>query len=146
MNDLLRRRRAMMEKKSDVLDTSPRIAEYGKHLNRSNTGTTVSANYCYTKWYDLNFESYTRLDMIRGGMPENDSVLTFQYRNTETGAADWYYFPNLSYMSNTYNQIRFTIAISHLRDCYLYFRQTGEILFAGKDTIYYGHRNINEIT
>lgn len=136
-------RRMLMRK--PPLDTSPRIAEYGKHLNRSNTDTTVSANYCYTEWYDLNFESYTKLTMNYARMPESAGI-TYQYRNTETGAADWYYFPNKKTIEVKFNQIRFSIAISHLRDCYLYFQETGEILFAGKDTIYYGHRNISEIT
>lgn len=140
---LVARRRMLMRKPS--LNTSPRIAEYGKHLSRSNTATTVSANYCYTEWYDLNFESYTSLTMKYAGIPES-SVITYQYRNTETGAADWYYFPNKNTVAAEFNQIRFSIAISNLRDCYLYFQQTGEILFAGKDTIYYGHKNISEIT
>ena len=145
MNDLLRRRRVMMGEKSDVLNTSPKIAEYGKSLGRSNTGTVRMDGFCYTEWYDLNFADKTTLTMVYSNMPEAANT-TYQYRNTETGAADWFYFPNKQTIENKFNQIRFSIAISHLRDCYLYFRQTGEILFAGKDTIYYGHKNISEIT
>jgi hypothetical protein len=38
-----------------------------------------------------------------------------------------------------------TIQTDMIDDCYLINRNTGEIFFAGKNSIYYGHRNISEL-
>ena len=44
------------------------------------------------------------------------------------------------------NKVRFTIAIDYVDDCYAYLPQDGKILFAGKNTIYYGMSNRNGYT
>lgn len=47
---------------------------------------------------------------------------------------------------NSYtNGLRVTLQMDRLDDCYLYLKETGQILFAGKNSIYYGHRNISEL-
>lgn len=141
MNDLLRRRRAMMEKKTDVLDTSPRIAEYGKHCNRSNEGLTENELWCYTDWYDFPKPHGNITYQQLTGM---DGSHTFQEINTDTGERTWNY-PKIS-IASYYDKVRFSIKISLLRTCYFIRNDTGEIIFAGRDSIYYGHKNISEIT
>lgn len=43
------------------------------------------------------------------------------------------------------NQVRFTLAMDSVDDSYAYFEATGEVIFAGKNTKYYGHGNIKEV-
>lgn len=78
------------------LDTSPRIAEYGKYCGRSNEGLVEDANWCYTDWYDfpkphgnITYQQLTRMDASH----------TFQEINTDTGGRTWNY-PNISITSN----------------------------------------------
>lgn len=145
MNDLLRRRRAMMEKKSDVLDTSPRIAEYGKCLSRSNTGTASAETWCYTIWYGIDPAPGTanRLQLVNCNLSGDR---TYQW-TTSAGGADWDYRKNGNYyfLSGNANTIRTSIPIANLLICYAYIETTGQILFAGKNTIYYGYTNIHDM-
>lgn len=43
------------------------------------------------------------------------------------------------------NGIKLTILLAKKDDCYAYIVDTGEILFAGVNSIYYGHHNISEV-
>ena len=42
-----------------------------------------------------------------------------------------------------YNQVRFTVNLAHLDDAYMYVYSTGQVLFAGRNTPYYGMANID---
>ena len=44
------------------------------------------------------------------------------------------------------NGAKFTVVLSKKDDAYAYIVDTGEILFAGINSIYHGHRNISEVT
>lgn len=145
MNELMHRRRAMMEKKSDVLNTSPRIAEYGKYLSRSNTGTGSSGSWCYTVWYDIDPVPGTanKLQIVNCGVNNNR---TYQW-TTSAGGANWDYrtTDGYYYLSSNANKIRFSIYIPNLLDCYAYIATTGQILFSGRNTQYYGYTNIHDM-
>lgn len=146
--DLMTRRRALLSLvESSGLDTSPRIAEYGSYLGRGNDAVYSDPNYCYTDWYDLDFNGNASLTMVYANMPENPNTnnVCYHYRNTITGTKDWYYFPRNVTISSSFNQIQFSIETAKLTTCYLYFQQTGEILFAGRNTPYYGYTNINDM-
>ena len=41
--------------------------------------------------------------------------------------------------------IEITLSMFRLDESYAYIVETGQILFAGKNTPYYGHRNISEL-
>ena len=43
------------------------------------------------------------------------------------------------------NGLAISITVGHVDDAYLYFQETGDIIFAGKNTPYYGYLNINDI-
>ena len=144
MNDLLRRRRAMMEKKADVLDTSPKIAEYNKCLRRNHDVESASG-YCYTEWIDCNpvRRSSDWDNPVMGGAFAADdtrSVFQFVYNGTE----NYWYYSKHQMMAGT-TKIRFTLITSKLRDAYAYDSVTGQIFFAGKNTPYYGYTNINDM-
>ena len=38
-----------------------------------------------------------------------------------------------------------TLVSAHVDDSFAYIEESGEILFAGKNTLYYGHTNISEL-
>lgn len=145
MNDLLHRRREMMGQKSDVLNTSPKIAEYGKYLDRSNTGTGSRASWCYTVWYDIDPAPGTanRLRIVNCGIETNR---TYQW-TTSAGGANWDYRKTggYYYLSANANTIRISIPIANLAICYAYIETTGQILFAGRNTQYYGYTNIHDM-
>ena len=43
------------------------------------------------------------------------------------------------------NEISCSIYLPIIDTTYAYIKETGQILFAGKDSIYYGHKNISEL-
>ena len=140
------RRRALMARvESGGIDTSPRIAEYGKYLGRSNTGTGSDASWCYTVWYDIDPVPGTtnKLQIVNCGI---DNDRTYQY-TASSGGADWDYRTAGDYywLSANANKIRFSIYIPNLLDCYAYIATTGQILFAGRNTQYYGYTNIHDM-
>lgn len=136
-------RRALM--KAPLLDTSPRIAEYGKYLNRSNTGTGSSEYWCYTEWYDIDPVPGIA-NRLQIGNCEIDGGRTYQY-TTSAGGANWDYRASGEYytLPGNANTIRISIPIANLLTCYACIKTTGQILFAGKNTPYYGYTNINDM-
>jgi hypothetical protein len=139
------RRKLMAKMQSDVVNTSPKIAEYGKYLDRSDTGTGSNASWCYTIWYDIDPVPGTanRLKIANCSIGQNR---TYQW-TTSSGRANWDYRKTGSYyyLSANANTIRISIPIANLAICYAYIETTGQILFAGKNTIYYGYTNIHDM-
>ena len=76
---LLERRRQIMSISNYRMNTIPKIAEYGKHCNRSATGIGTDADWCYTEWYSLEYDGY---QAICDNMTTSNR--TFQY-NTNNG-------------------------------------------------------------
>ena len=142
MSDLLRRRRAMMEKKSDVLDTSPKIEEYNKRLHRTQD-VVVSNGACYTKWIIVDPIPRANAVMVWHNMPTETYESMFQWEEAD-GSLHYYYYSSRELRKNT-TRIRFTLLTEKLADCYAYAPQTGQIFFAGKNTPYYGYTNINDM-
>lgn len=146
MNDLLRRRREMMTRKdSGDLNTSPKIAEYGKCLGRSNTGINTASGWCYTEWYDIDPVPGTA-NRLKSGGTGMDSNHTYQWTTT-AGSGNWDYrvSSGFCYLSANADKIRFSIKVANLSNCYAYIDTTGQIIFAGKNTPYYGYKNINDM-
>lgn len=142
------RRRLLMTPRG--IDTSPKIIQYGVYWNRTFGSTTINPKWCITDWY--NVQSATgRIALV--GRIGNDGVgITFQYFY-KNGNCNWYYF-NVGDKESTRSigsyseipiRITFSVEISVLDDCYVYIAETGQILFAGKNSIYYGHRNTSEL-
>ena len=147
MNDLLSRRRAMMMKvSSDVINTSPKIAEYGKRLNKA-TGITNATGSCYTEWIYANpvsntTDSATTNALVFGGVPvSTDYVFQFELPN---GSYD-YWYTSKPFAGKRAKRYRFTLNTSTLRSAFCYNKVSGQIYFAGKDTQYFGYTNINDM-
>lgn len=143
----MQRRRTLLMMPRGI-DTNPKITEYGKHWDRTFGSTSISANWCITEWYEVNQQSIVQT--INGYIGADTSGITFQYF-LSNGTTDWYYFngTNPRTVTTRYGvgitSISFSIEIAQIDNSYAYCVETGQILFAGKNTIYYGHRNISEL-
>ena len=135
------RKRLLMRKRG--LDTSPVILQYDVRL-WSDGSITTKNGACITKSYDYDVGLNRRFDHY--GLASS----TINYKNGEF--FDYWNVPSddapktnqILAASNT-QQIQFTLITSLLDDCYVINVGTGDILFAGKNSIYYGHRNISEL-
>ena len=139
------------------VDTSPVIAQTGYGLNTSG-GTVADPELCYTGFYDIP-DGYT--GKVSGLFPNDNAV----YENIKTqcqifeddtfktywscsslmgalGSADK--SMGLYYASAwPANKVRFVLVSAYADDSYVYFTDTGDIIFAGKNTKYYGMANID---
>ena len=121
-----------MQKRS--IDTSPRILQYDKRYNR---GEIIDQKgYCITDIYSYPPQTYTQY------ITANNVYFQIQiYKDGEY--IDYWSGGNYKLNVNS-NGIAVTL-YKNIDDSYLYINDTGQILFAGKNTPYYGHRNISEL-
>ena len=140
------------------VDTSPVIAQTEYGLNDSG-GTVADPELCYTGFYDIP-DGYT--GKVSGLFPnddyENVGTLNTKYHVFEGNTFKTYWSGyNLMgalgsadksmglYFASAWpaNKVRFTLITAHVDDSYVYFTDTGDIIFAGKNTKYYGMANID---
>lgn len=142
----LRRRLLTMNRKTD---TSPKIAEHGVNWNRTFGGKTTNDNWCITDWYNVENAPFSDAN-IQGFVGADSDSITFQY-HLSNGSTDWYYFAGVNprKLSIGTNRkivdITFSLQEAEIDNSYAYIVETGQIFFAGKNTPYYGHRNIAEL-
>ena len=127
-----------------VLDTSPIILEYGKRY-KTRGDIVEETDSCITIAYDYeavrNDDRYLTHYGLRPTMIDYENGVYKDYWNYDSKNAELLSVPLIL----TANQIAFTIYESMLDDCYAYQSYTGKIFFAGKNSIYYGHKNISEL-
>lgn len=134
-------------------DTSPKIAQYDKSWGRNVEVVNNDIGWCITEWYEFNQRPSAFINCtIVGYIGNAGNQKTFQYYyNTNHG---WYYFINndnpssrviSTGSSHDWKYISFSIDSSKLDDAYAYWHETGQIFFAGKNTPYYGYKNINDM-
>ena len=128
------------------LDTSPVIIAYDtRYINNGNTEAKSGASI--TKIYDLLKVTQVSTDrqfIIYGVVPT-----TLNYKD-DVFKDYWNHTAIESEAQRTLapygiNQMAFTLQTDMIDDCYAIHVSTGQILFAGKNSIYYGHRNIAEL-
>ena len=135
-----------------VIDTSPKIAEYGVYWNRTYGSKTQSDSWCITEWYEFDTIYHGRV-IICGYCGTDTKYITFQYngvKDDESTYKSWYYFNGFDHRTSgignaTLHNITFSIEIAKIDDAYAYVKETGQIFFAGKNTPYYGYTNINDM-
>ena len=149
--DMMQIRRRVLLGGKKVIDTSPKIAEYGVCWNRTQGGKTANDNWCITEWYDFN-PLYHGVMHVSGYVGADNAFITFQYEGVYDNSniyKDWYYFVGQSRviggLNVTVNKITFSIEVTKIDDAYAYIEETGQILFAGKNSPYYGYTNINDM-
>ncbi len=137
------RRRAILKIPIARPDTSPRIAEYYKRLVGA-TGTAESSIACYTEWITTNPATFIgEQPAVSLGGITIDTSHVFQYEK-ENGTYDYWYTAK-PYLESGAKHVRFTLDIDTLSSAYAYNKYSGQIYFAGQDTIYYGYTNINDM-
>ena len=143
----MERRRALMMMRKSGLDTSPIIAHYGVKNPSGNPATKpyiVDENYCVTALYSYTPMNVRQTIRFYGGngnaiLYTDETYKDYWNFNGESNEHKW------NIINANTNQISCTLKISMLDDSYLWLEESGEILFAGKNSIYYGHRNISEL-
>ena len=139
------------------VDTSPVIAQTGYGLNTSG-GTVADPELCYTGFYDIP-EGYT--GKVSGLFPndnasyeniktqcqifEDDTFKTYWSCSSLMGALGSADKSMGLYYASAWpaNKVRFVLVSAYADDSYVYFTDTGDIIFAGKNTKYYGMANID---
>lgn len=138
---LVARRRMLMRKPS--LNTSPRIAEYNKRLV-SSSRTQNATGMCYTEWIEANPTTFSGANpvIIFGGVIKDGNHI-YQFEKHD-GTFD-YWNTGKPYLTSGSKRLRFTLDIATISSAYGYNKYSGQIYFAGPDTIYYGYTNINDM-
>lgn len=148
--DLMRRRREILAQGGE-LDTSPKILEYGKRLKGA-TGIETDADWCYTDWIYCTLDGQTvgENKLIEDAYASSSTGGVYQYEKAN-GTYDYWFgsadFTPLQRNIGSFNiiRIRWSIKIENLSKCYAYMTNTGQIFFAGKNSIYYGYTNLNDM-
>lgn len=134
------------------LDTSPKIAEFGKNCNRSFNGLTTNPDWCYTEWVTIS-PSINSMDIgIVDAYASKSNNKTYQLQTADGANGDYHYgstdfseFTRKWTITFIPERIRWSILIANLDNCYAYCINNGQIFFAGKNTPYYGYTNINDM-
>ena len=150
------RRRLMAAARPSAVDTSPKVAEYGKACAFATTGERSDPNLCITEWYQFYPSQVGVLTLYyklgQGRMVRSDG--NYQYYAMRASDSDikrdWYYPISTSNYNRsigwglgnyTLQEIRFTVVTADIDDVYAYCIETGQIFFAGKNTPYYSTIN-----
>ena len=143
------------------VDTTVQIETYDVGFN--NSGSTTSATgLAVTKLYEFDNTGATGYFNLMGLFPYVDENPGSSTGRAQAFVDGVYVDPYSCYGSgkplnktntegkiavnlttNKCNGIKVTIAYKYIDDCYLYVEKTGQVLFAGKNTPYYGMSNID---
>lgn len=145
--DLMNIRRRVLLGGKKVIDTSPRILQYGVRYGNGNPATKplIEDNlYCITDKYKYEPQPIKQT-LVTNGI--GGAVLIFN--STEIYMDYWLWNTNDGYKRTRINAnsgiLACNILISRLDASYAYLEETGQILFAGKNSPYYGYTNINDM-
>lgn len=131
----MQRRRELMAMQKRSIDTSPRILQYDKRYNSMNI--IDQAGYCITDIYSYPPQTYTQYITANN--------VYFQIQIYKDGKYIDYWSGGNYKLNVNSNGIAVTLYTAKIDDSYLYINGTGQILFAGKNTPYYGYTNINDM-
>ena len=138
----------------EPVDTTAKIAGTGYGLN-SQGGLQSLEKACYTEFYsfgrtiegsDFRKVIYYVSTGNQGGMAGADKQTVYQDGEFVTYWTTKFDSVNENNFTGNYgpfNQLRFSLVTAYIDDDYAYFADTGEVIFAGKNTQYYGMANID---
>ena len=139
-----------------LIDTTPVIETYHAWI-RANcvVQTNSSSVLCVTKWYTItNPSSITIKFHVSDAETVVDEYIVHAAREGETGNGNRICLiaPSAVLTKDVFDtnstdrsNIRFTIDERLIDESYAYVNETGEIIFAGRNSNYYGHKNISEL-
>lgn len=138
----------------EPVDTTAKIAGTGYGLNGQGE-LQPKEKACYTEFYSFGrtIEGSDSRKVIyyvstgnQGGMASADKQTVYQDGEFVTYWTTKFDSVNENNFSGNYgpfNQLRFSLVTAYIDDDYAYFADTGEVIFAGKNTPYYGMANID---
>ena len=143
--DVMQIRRMLLEQGGKI-DTSPVILAYDTKYQNIGT-TTAFVGLCITaKYFYPQLESKGTLAFHGTDIDGNCTCIV--YRNAGTEQMDYWVLKDAQSPRNFINigsdAMAFTLVTSQIDNSYAYIVETGQILFAGKNSIYYGKKNIND--
>lgn len=137
------RRRMLMSSEKNVIDTSPKIAEYGVHW-KNKSETVSDSTGAITVFYSYP-PSSTYQNIVHHGTRFYSSV----WKNGEP--MDYWYVSSGNNVATTRalnpgsTEISVSLSTAMIDSAFCYILETGQILFAGKNSPYYGYTNINDM-
>lgn len=150
------RRRVLMASKNKLPDTTAQIAEYGYSWGRGKYVKVEDSNYGLSIFYAFQSSSSKQTIVSMGLSSEKTFILqadgTYEDWWTQaslpSGADDDYWMEhetNKKRINAGANEISCSIYLPLIDTTYAYIKESGDILFAGKRTPYYGYTNINDM-
>lgn len=143
---LMERRRALLASEKEPIDTTVEVTEAdvrwqglpGARFNKIATpGKGITRQYFPDPVPQANVTNAIALNV--GDTTEMTYVL---YKANESKPFD-YWSPTQPRWTQDAVSVSFTVLLSAVDDAYCYVVASGEVLFAGKNTPYYGKTNIN---
>lgn len=127
------------------VDTSPKILAYDKRYY-SNGSVIDHTGRCVTVLYPVNYGDVSQ-PLLHYGLQfvlvcfKNNGATFIDYWSTNSTSEE----KTNGVINAGSDCIGATIQMDMIDVCYLINSLTGDIIFAGKNSIYYGHRNISEL-
>ena len=147
MDSIVRRRDMMVEEAGTVIDNAPVIEYYDKRIFGSSLNNEVGR--CVTQVYTMPTYATKRCTVIvHSGTATNNSCQVY----ADGVYKDWWSGGN--YLNSGCNQGRWSLVTEDIDNSYCYLKNDGNtgpdilkgyIIFAGRNTIYYGHQYIQEV-
>ena len=147
------RRRMLTANKNKLPDTTAQIAEYGYSWGRGKYAKDANANYGISVFYNYSLSSSNRtlvtmcLNPSTMLMLQKDGVYKDWWGQTTIPAGGtWQTTEGERKVINANtNEVSCSIYLPLINNTYAYIKESGEILFAGKHTPYYGYTNISDM-
>lgn len=141
----MNRRRGLIGAYEQGLDTTPVIMEYNKQWNSS--GNTESKNgYCVTEKYKVPWTAGMKYKVKTSNTASHSSRICAWTGNETNFSTSWERSSGEINVNYTFANcwLSCTLETADIDDCYLYENNSGNIIFAGRNTPFYGKQNINE--
>lgn len=150
------RRRMLMASKNRLPNTTVQIAEYGYSWDRGRYNKLEDSNYGLSIFYTFQSSSSQQTIVSMGLSSEKIFILQADGKYEDwwgqtilpSGAGNDYWKEHETRrkcINAGTNEISCSIYLPLIDTTYAYIKESGDILFAGKNTPYYGYANINDM-
>lgn len=141
------RRRALIGGQGQILDTTPIITERNKQLTKSG-GTEAASGLSVTAKYKVPWEKGMAYCFRSGDTAAIKPICAWTGTETNFNTSWSRSLNGGSNINVNYSfencWLALTVATDYIDYCYLYEMETGFVVYAGKNTPYYGKHNIND--
>ena len=140
------RRKLMARVESGETDTSP-VIEYDGYVLTVGGGISPDEDCCVTKKYAYGNPSSGDYTLCYFGtfsvccLFRDDGRYVDYWSITANQPAE----RKILYRNGRAELIQVTLNKTHIDSCYAYVKETGQILFAAKNSPYYGYKNIHDM-